>query len=201
MRTHFWRKKLKPLLSNQIEQSEIPEFCYINFYKTDEGDHQIYRGLYRGILGDWDVNGNSKKYVSEFINMGIEGRNIPFSESNLELAKIVNQIIKVNNFKPDFTVISNTDFSDPNFELLGYDVCANSLSYSPIGSGGITGKAYLLEQMDSDLTKEVLSDLNSNGLFSTLEIAKRFAEFCTINADLIESETPWIPVSVSVYRE
>jgi hypothetical protein len=200
MTTHSWNKKLKPLLSNQIVQSEISEFCYINFFNADVGAHQIYRGLYRGILGDWDINGNSKLSVFEFINLGIEGRNIPFSEKNLELAIIVDQIFKVNNFKPEFTVISNTDFSDSRFEFLGYDICANSLYYSPIGSGGITGEdAYLLDHMDSDLTKDVLSDLNSNGLLSTLEIAKRFAEFCTINAELIESETPWTPVSVSVY--
>lgn len=181
---------------------ETCDFCFINFYKIEANTQQIYRGLYRGILGDWDIKGNSKMSVSEFINLGIEGRNIPFCEKNLKLARAVNQIFNESNLKPDFTVISNIDFSDPRFELLGYDVCANSLYYSPIGSGGITGEdAYLVSHMESELIKDVLSDLNINGLFSKFEIAKRFAEFCTINAILIESEPTWFPVSVFVYRE
>lgn len=177
-------------------------FLYINFYKQEAITQSDYRGLYRFSLGDWDITGKSEKFVSDIFDLGIEGSNIPYNEVNLEAAIMVYRIFIEQGLNPDLVVISNTDFDDPRFELLGYDIGAGSLYYSPIGSGGITGEQpYLLNHMPPELRTEVLDDLNCNGLLETKAIALRFAEYCTKNSELIESESPWFPVSVFGYRD
>jgi hypothetical protein len=176
-------------------------FSFINFYKHSATELSNYRGLYRGSFGDWDVTGSSKKLVTDFMNLGREGSNIPYSEKNLEAAITVYRIFIEQGLNPDFIVISNSGFQDPRFEFLGYDVCAKSLYYSPIGSGGITGeRAYLLKHLDQEMKEELLNDLNEHKLLTTEAIALRFAKFCTDNSELIESETPWFPVKVFGYR-
>lgn len=197
-------KVKKQIIKITIEKSmnETKLFSFINFYKLEDANQSQYRGLFRGSLGDWDITGKSKKFASDFFDLGIVGSNIPYNEVNLEAAITVYRIFKEQGLNPDLVVISNTDFDDRRFELLGYDICAGSLYYSPIGSGGITGeRPYLLDHMSPELRTEALDDLNSNGLLETKAIAERFAEFCTENSELIESESPWFQVSVFGYRD
>lgn len=201
--TSFWNIASKRVKKVSLKMNNISDpFSFINFYTHAATELSNYRGLYRGSFGDWDVTGPSKKLVSDFINLGREGSNIPYSEENVEAAIMVYRIFIEQGLNPDFIVISNSDFHDSRFEFLGYDICAKSLYYSPIGSGGITGEQpYLLNHMPLELRTEVLADLNGNGLLETKAVAERFAEFCTKNTELIESESPWFPVLAFGYRD
>ncbi len=95
-----------------------------------------------------------------------------------------------------------------DFILLGYDICADSKYYSPIGDG-------FLQIYDKDNTffvemciakfKYYKNNINSAGLFSTYSIALEFSNYCNVinkkYEHAVETENHWRPFAIYKLKE
>lgn len=162
-----------------------------------------YRGIYRGnsALSALSV---APRLIEEFFRIAEDGCSTEFCASSFVTLQRVSLLLRRYNIKTDLLFFSDErSFSvkADSFVFIGYDICAKSAYYSPIGAGL---HAKLLQE---GLRWQRISDdefnsftLNENGLFSTFETARKFSDMCN---DLqlakeyeFESETDWRPVSI-----
>lgn len=90
--------------------------------------------------------------------------------------------------------------------MVGYDICADSMYFSPIGDGFLM-QYNRLPDFYTDMSFEMYSmyreNINEKWLFNSYEIAMNFSEYCNyINEKhryCIESQDNWRPVAIHVY--
>lgn len=189
------------------------DFMYIGFYDCPINDRVLnYKGLYRD--NNLIFNYSNKNFIMAnelnwYLSNSREGMFVEYKEINIPKLTSIYIELKNNKWQGDlilFTDKNNSIF--PNkFEILGYDICADSRYYSPLGDG-------FLEEYNQEYSfyKEISKDdflnykrsINNNYLFSTVEVAFNFSEYCNyINKKYphaVESENGWRPFSIYRYN-
>lgn len=167
-------------------------------------DMQHYRGLYRGnSLCTADCL--PPALLADLFRVSDDGSTAAFSSPNLELFR---QILGSCTLAADLLVFSDEPGFVPEpaiFCLIGYDICADSAYYSPLGSGLRAEILYqgLLHHRIAAQEAEQLT-VNDYGLFAAFDRAQRFSALCNAlqAADeyAVESETGWRPYAIWLYQ-
>lgn len=167
-----------------------------------------YKGLYRqNDLVDFCERQNDvlTNMVEWFFEQSTDGMNIEYTEANEN--KTIQLLRLLRDEKWDGELVLFTDENNLQvpfgFELLGYDICADSMYYSPLGDGFLASYApnetFFFEMSFEDY-REYRNDLNEVGLFNSYVIADNFSQYCNrINnhySHVIESEENWRPVAI-----
>ncbi len=167
-----------------------------------------YSGLYRG--NEMIKYAKSGKVLSAMLNRFFatsrNGQDVDYNETNKKMIVELYNSLKKENWDGDLVLFTDDgDIEMPGFSFVGYDICADSMYYSPLGDG-------FLERYNkyplfySDMPRETYSiyknDLNENQLFGSLDVAEAFSNYCNyINKKhryCIEFEDNWRPVSVKI---
>ena len=167
-----------------------------------------YKGLYRQNniidLTESD-NLNLRTAVDWFFSVSREGTFLAYGNENNARLSVLYSLLKSEEWRGE--IILFTDRNNVNipsgFVLLGYDICADSKYYSPIGDGFLqsydVNNPFFAEMsfLDFNCYKK---DLNGAGLFNTYATAIEFSKYCnTINGKYehaIESENNWRPFAI-----
>ncbi|MBQ3112751.1 MAG: hypothetical protein IJC05_00055 [Phascolarctobacterium sp.] len=166
-----------------------------------------YKGLYRGnqIMNFYDALGEAE----EFFNMATDGNSMEATDDHLTFICMLLNKLKRYGYKPD--LICYTDETSvsgviESFDFIGYDICADSMYYSPIGDmlldevlNRAVSSVYITQREAKSLK------LNKYGLFSSLEDARLFANISNYlqSSEIyeFESETEWRPVAIYMYAD
>lgn len=174
-------------------------------------DVKGYLGLYGGsFLIDYMKKNNSlDKLINWFFEKSRDGQDMEYNEENLK--KIVELRHNIKREKWEGNILCFTDDKQikiPDSTMIGYDICADSMYYSPLGDG------FLMEynkypEFYSDMSFEMYSkyrdNINDKWLFSSYEMAMNFSKYCNhINKKhfhCIESEDNWRPFAIFIYNQ
>lgn len=165
-----------------------------------------YSGLYRGSF-NVDHMKNTNNLINAFFKTSADGQNLAYNEENRE--KIIELYQSLKREKWDGDLICFTDdkrVEIPGFTMVGYDVCADSMYYSPVGDGFLT-QYNRYPDFYTDMSLETYSiyrdNLNEKWLFNSYEMAMKFSEYCNHinkkNLHCIESQDNWRPVAIHIY--
>ncbi len=177
---------------------------WLTLLDTSCSDLQHYRGLYRSLS---QIPDSLRDLEDEYYKKAGETLRLPFSSENLDYLQKLYAHLSAQGWQGDLILhCKRRNPHKPDFALLGYDVCAPSLHYSPIG-GGMLSRYDSADSAYTDLPHEAFlaygADLNEYGLFRSYPMALAFAEYCEhINRkypQCIESEGGWQPVSILRY--
>ena len=169
-----------------------------------------YLGLYRG--NDIINYTKNTKELSTLINWFFinsrNGQDVVYNEKNKKMIVKLYQALKQKKWEGDLVCFTDTaPVEMPDFTFLGYDICADSMYYSPIGDGFLTEyNKYprFYTDMSFGRYSEYRNNVNANWLFSSYEMAIEFSNYCNyINQkDLycIESEDHWRPFAICRYN-
>ena len=163
-----------------------------------------YRGLYRG---NGLIRLPKSRELEAFFRLTRDGSSAAYTEENFALLEGLHGIVKARFPRTDLLLFSDTDPEPPAdpgcWTFLGFDVCADSRYYSPLGADlfdDIVTKAKehgLISEQSSGFC------LNEAGLFAVREDAKAFSSVCGAlqrsGAYEIESETDWRPWAIWRY--
>lgn len=185
---------------------------YIGFYNCPINECIFnYKGLYReNNLIDYDnKNFMRAKELNWYLSNSIEGMFMEYKEINMpELISIYIEL-KNNEWRGELILFTDKINKDiPNkFELLGYDICADSRYYSPLGDGflGEYNQEYTFyKEISEDDFLNYKRSINRNYLFNTAEAALSFSKYCNyINEKYphaVESESGWRPFAIYKYN-
>ena len=164
-----------------------------------------YRGLYRG---------NSLIHLSQsreretFFCLAGDGSSAAFTEESFALLKGLYGIVRARYPQTDLLLFSDADLEPPVdpglWTFLGFDVCADSRYYSPLGAGLFD--VVMTMAKENGLVSEPLPGLclNEAGLFSAQGDADTFSSLChalqRFGVYEIESETRWRPWAIWRYE-
>lgn len=163
-----------------------------------------YRGLYRG---NSLICPSQSRELEAFFRLAQDGNSAAYTEETFALLQGLYEIARVRYPQTDLLLFSDTDPEPPAdpgcWTFLGFDVCADSRYYSPLGAGlfdDIVTKAKengLISEQSPGLC------LNEAGLFAVREDAKAFSSVCSAlqrsGAYEIESEMDWRPWAIWRY--
>ena len=182
---------------------------YMGIYNEPTNSEMIhYKGLYRqNNLLDFIDKGDSvvRKYIDWFFEYSNEGNYMEYAEKDLpKLLKMI-QLLKLQGWDGELIVFTDNHRACvlPNMIFLGYDICADSRYYSPLGDGFL--EQYDLhrdfyEFMNQSEYKLYQYNINNHGLFSDFSFAYKFSLYCNyvnqINIHSVESENNWRPFAV-----
>jgi len=186
----------------------------IGFYSTPTNDKLTeYKGLYRenGLIDFCEgYTNNLIQMVKSFFLAAQDGMHIEYSDKNLKKALKLWTMLCGQKWQGDLLLFSDScDFSVPvGFSFLGYDICADSRYYSPLGDGFLSSYAQdelFFRGMSIRKYAEYVRDLNDACLFKTRIIADDFSNYCNwINHQyphIVESEEGWRPYAIYVWVE
>ena len=173
-------------------------------------DSKGYLGLYRGSFSIGYMENNNRLYnlINDFLERTADGQSLDYNEKNRK--KIVELYRGLKNENCDVNLVCFTDDKQveiPDFMLIGYDICADSMYYSPIGDGFLMQYNRYTEfyaDMSFEMYSLYIENINEKWLFNSHEIAMDFAKYCNHinkkNYYCIESENDWRPVAIYLYR-
>ena len=170
-----------------------------------------YKGLYRqnGIIDLYESDNLCliKKIDWYFCNSR-EGNYLKYTEDNKRQLFSLYKMLKTEKWNGEIILFTdNVETEIPtNCELLGYDICAGSKYYSPLGDGILQmynmNKAFFAEISTVEF-KKYKDNINGNGLFSTYSVAFEFSKYCNIINEryehAVESEKNWRPFAVYTF--
>lgn len=167
-----------------------------------------YRGLYRqnDLIDLYEYDNISLiKEIDRYFSLSNEGGYVEYTETNLSELLLFYRTFKAAGWLGDIILFTDNVYAGipTDFELLGYDICADSMYYSPIGDGFLVSYS-LDEKFFSEMSindyKFYKENVNDKGLFQTYSAALNFAQYCnTINQKyehVIESEDNWRPFAI-----
>lgn len=161
-----------------------------------------YRGLYRQNSIFELMESDAHNLIDWFFSLSREGDFIEYSEDNKERLSELYSILRTQKWKGEILLFTDCyqERIPSDFVLLGYDICADSKYYSPIGDGFLQSydkdNSFFRDMSiaEFDLYK---SNINDAGLFDTYSVAVNFAKYCNeINNKYehsVESENNWRP--------
>ncbi len=165
-----------------------------------------YRGLYRG---NSLIRLSESRELEAFFRQARDGSSAAYTEETFALLQGLYEIAGARFPQTDLLLFSDADPDPPAdpgpWTFLGFDVCAGSRYYSPLGAGlfdVIVTKAW-----ENGLISEPRPDLRLNGagLFAVREDAKAFSSVCSAlqrsGAFDIESEKDWRPWAIWRYGD
>ena len=181
---------------------------YIGLYdKPTNACRPGYRGLFRS-NGLIDFYYHESPLVRDrlawFFKNSSEGMHIEYSEENQLKLQALHNILCSVGWYGDMLFFTDTKAQPPlECAFLGYDVCADSKYYSPLGDGFLDSYSHdcvFYAKMDFDEYSEYAISLNQNGLFSSYLTAELFAKYCNlINKEYehaVETEGKWRPFAI-----
>ena len=183
----------------------------IGLYKEPTNLAQIkYRGIYRqnGIIDLFLEESNDSRFIKAmewYFSKSREGFYLKYTERNETQLISLYGMLRNKNWDGELLLFTDkTKAIIPyGYEFIGYDVCADSMYYSPIGDGfledyHIEGKFF--SDMNYDEYEDYKNNLNNKGLFQSYDLAIKFSKYCTnINEKhkyVIETENHWRPFVV-----
>lgn len=181
-------------------------------YTTPLNDDIVeYKGLYRmnpDIFNIKPSEEKTKSILKTYIEKSREGIFVDDNALKIEELIALYNFLKNADNDVELVYFSKFDNEVEQFERAGFDIVANSLSYSPLGDNFLDCFDKQAK-FDSFLGEEKFnfykSNLNENKLFNNICIAKQFAIDCNNVSKAIphaiESEYFWFPVMISIYRD
>ena len=135
--------------------------------------------------------------------------NYPYTEENVAVFMRICSYLESQSIRSNLILFSDDmEMKAPdNFTFIGYDICADSEWYSPLGDGFLEeyDDSVFFNEMSLDEFKTFKSDLNKSGLFSNHDKAVAFAEYCNcINnkyPGVVETEDDWRPFIVYLFEK
>ena len=167
-----------------------------------------YRGLYRqnNLIDYLDGRNNILNNMIEwFFSLSNGDMPIEYTKDNLNKSLHLLKALRDEKWQGELIMFTDdTKLEIPSgFDLIGYDICADSMYYSPLGDG------FLLSYIDNDTFflkmskehyREYVNDLTEEGLFRSYEVANNFANYCNIINNqyphIVESEENWRPFAI-----
>ena len=170
-----------------------------------------YKGLYRqNNLIDFYYNNVFESYIEWYFSISTEGNYIQYTKENEIRVIFLYKILKAENWYGDIILFTdNIDTAiSTDYELIGYDVCADSKYYSPIGDGFLesydTDNVFFFEMNKNDY-QNYKNNINDYGLFSSYDTALIFSSYCNkINnkyKHAVETEKNWRPFAIYRRRQ
>ena len=168
-----------------------------------------YRGLYRGCRLP-DPAGDDRvpaRRISWYLAQAENGAGIAYDDREKVIALFF--ALKRAGFGGEAIAYSDEGpIADPAFMPIGYDVCGDTLYYSPLGDGYLA-RYGRYPAFCADMSIEEFSryqrGLNEAMLFSARDTAAEFAAYCGRIAGkdpaAIEPLAHWRPVAIYRYRE
>ncbi|MBR0137651.1 MAG: hypothetical protein IJM15_04510 [Erysipelotrichaceae bacterium] len=134
--------------------------------------------------------------------------NFPYTEGNADRLMRICSYLESQSIGSKLILFSDDIMVNvpDNFVFIGYDICADSEWYSPLGDGFLEeyDDSIFFSEMSLDEFKAFQSDLNESGLFSSCDKAIAFAEYCNcINKKypgVVETEDNWRPFIVYLFE-
>ena len=166
-----------------------------------------YRGLYRqnGLIDFCDSSSHAvRKEIDWYFSNAKDGGFLGYSKETHRRVLLLYGLLTAEKWPGEIIAFTDKMTAPPTgAALLGYDICADSRYYSPLGDGFLEvydrHSLFCLE-MDENIFRGFQNALNANGLFSSYAFAQEFAEYCNyVNSQhihAIESEENWRPFSV-----
>ncbi len=181
----------------------------IGFYAEPTNENMLmYKGLYRqnGLI---DISTSKNRYLNKgikwYFRSSIEGNFMEYSEENKQRLLLMYEILKTEQWQGEIIIFTdNFDVEIPsNCKFLGYDICADSKYYSPIGDGFLetydTDSVFFSEMHISDF-ECYKKNINMRGLFSTISKALEFSNYCNMMNEkynhAVETEKNWRPFAL-----
>ena len=164
-----------------------------------------YRGLYRG---NSLIHLSQSRELEAFFRLAGDGSSTAFTEESFALLKVLHGIVRARYPRTDLLLFSDADLEPPvdpgPWTFLGFDVCADSRYYSPLGAG-LFDVIMTKAKEDGPISEQLSSlCLNEAGLFSAQGDADTFSSFChaLLRSGVyeIESETRWRPWAIWQYE-
>ena len=167
-----------------------------------------YRGLYRlNNIVELTESDNLKLRcaIDWFFSVSREGNFLAYDNENNARISELYSLLKSEKWSGEIILFTDRNcVSAPvGCVLLGYDICADSKYYSPIGDGFLqrydVDNPFFAEMSFLDFYG-YKKDINSAGLFNTYAMALEFSKYCNaINKKYehaIESENNWRPFAI-----
>ena len=167
-----------------------------------------YKGLYReNELIDFCEKSNSilTNMIEWFFSQSRDGMHIKYTEENMNKMVQFLDMLRDEKWKGELLLFTDDrELEIPfGFELIGYDICADSMYYSPLGDGFLTSyiqSETFFNEMSLENYRDYAKNLNNFGLFKSYVVAEEFAKYCNkINSlypHTIESEENWRPFMI-----
>lgn len=183
----------------------------IGFYSTPINVNlQGYLGLYRESFAvDYMENNNRlHKLINSFFEKTRDGQTVNYSEENRKNIVELYLSLKRENWEGSLLCFSdNEQVEISDFKLLGYDVCSDSMYYSPLGDGFLM-QYNRYPEFYTDMSFEMYcmykDNINHAWLFNSYETAMNFSQYCNhINKKklhCIESGENWRPFAIYLYN-
>lgn len=182
---------------------------YIGLYNDSISHLKMYQGLYRdnNCLDYMGISKKLKQNIEKFLKDSSNGLFVEYNSENFKNIFELYELIRNVGWSGDLIIFG--DLSNKIFEhceLIGYDICADSMYYSPLGDGFM--EKYKDINFFADMCVERFeyykSNLQSNWLFQSFDVAYEFSQYCNhINQKYIfsiESEFNWRPFSIQKYN-
>ena len=134
--------------------------------------------------------------------------NFPYTEGNADRLMRICRCLESQSISSKLILFSdNMAVNAPDsFAFIGYDICADSEWYSPVGDGFLKeyDNSVFFSEMGLDEFIAFQNDINESGLFSSHDKAVAFAEYCNcINnkyPGVVETEDNWRPFIVYLFE-
>lgn len=167
-----------------------------------------YAGLYReSFIVDFAKNNDRlERLINSFFEISVNGQDLEYNEDNKKMITELYQNLKGANWGGDLICFTDEKCIEiPGFAMVGYDICADSMHYSPIGDGFLV-QYHANPDFYTDMSFETYSmyrdNINERWLFNSYEIATMFSEYCNYinkkNLHCIESQDHWRPTAIAV---
>lgn len=165
-----------------------------------------YWGLYRECFIVDYMKRNRTLYglIHNFFEISVDGQSLKYTEQNEKMMVTLYQNLKREKWSGDLICFTDEkQIKMPGFPKKGYDICSDSMYYSPIGDGFLIrydSRLDFYRDMSFETYSMYRANINENGLFNSIEIALSFSEYCNyINKKhlyCIESQDNWRPVTI-----
>jgi len=184
----------------------------IGFYsETQNTDVKGYLGLYRssGII-DYVLNNKDLYHLfGNFFGKSDDWQNIDYTDENIKMILELFHRLKREGWEGNIVCFTDGEYAEipSSFTMHGYDICSDSMYYSPLGDGFLL-RYNIYPDFYTDLSydeySKYIEDINESGLFTSYKIAKLFSDYCNqINKKhryCIESQDNWKPIAVFIYN-
>lgn len=172
---------------------------YLKLFEVPKGK-KPYRGLYRadGIC-DYMKSGDE---LDELIDCFFRETNetvLRYTAENRKKALELQKSLELHGWAGE--LIAFTDdvkvLSENGMTFLGYDICADSMHYSPIGGGIMDAYSddVFFSEMSEDKYEHFKNGINEFVLFESIDVAREFADYCNFvnekHRNCVESENNW----------
>lgn len=171
-----------------------------------------YKGLYRhcNLVDFYECdNVYLAKTIDKYFSLLKDKNYLDYTKNTNTISLQLYKTIKSYGWNGDLIIFTDKiDENIPNnFDLIGYDICADSKYYSPLGDNFLDKYIFdskFFSAMDNDSFKKYKKNINSSGLFNDYSIALDFAKYCNIINKkyeyVIESEDNWRPFAIYILK-